>query len=319
MIMKPQALPCHIQTLQIIADRLPHYHQKFEDIQKHLRNLIAGYKGEAGLDYNLSFIKSPHIILHNLRLKGQNHHFQMDTIILFQNAIIILETKNISGSLQFKTDFQQVLRTLNGQTEAFKDFHLQIKRQSEQLTELMKRHKLGALPVIPFIVMANSRTIIHAETPHILRNVIPPEAIESEIYKALQTIQTKKFGQAHMKKVADVLISLHEELEIDWFKKYSIGFSELQMGVQCPGCRKIGMVKSRRGWTCGDCHHFSSSVHHEALEQLFQLKGDNGIVNKDIRLFFRISDEQAARRMVEKMAVRKRGTTKGVKYFKLTL
>ncbi|AJD92366.1 hypothetical protein JMA_30490 [Jeotgalibacillus malaysiensis] len=316
MIIKPQAVPQHIKSLEVIAKRLKPFHPKYPDIQRQLATLAAGHKGETGLDYHLSFIDPPHLILHNLRLKGELHYFQIDSTLIFSNAIIIIEVKNIAGSLEFKTDFQQVIRTHNGVTEAFKDFHLQTDRQKHQLTAFLKKNKLPALPVIPLIVMSNSRTIIQSKTPHILQNVIPAEALQSHIQKRIAAIPTKKINQSQVKKIATSLIAANEELESHWLNRYGLQFHDFNMGVECPACQTFGMkMKYKSKWECQSCRAISDQAHHSALEELFILKGE-GLTNKDIRQFFLIEHNQQVRRMVNGMSVSVTGKTKGTKYYR---
>ncbi|MDZ5711213.1 nuclease-related domain-containing protein [Jeotgalibacillus haloalkalitolerans] len=316
MIIKPQTVPRHIKSLEVIAKRLKPFHPKYPEIQRQLAIMVAGHKGETGLDYHLSFIDTPHLTLHNLRLKGELHYFQIDSTLIFSNAIIIIEVKNIAGTIEFNTDFQQVIRTHNGVTEAFKDFHLQTDRQKQQLTAFLKKNKLPNLPVIPLIVMSNSRTIVQSKTPHVLQNVIPAEALQSHIQKRIAGLHIKKISHSQVKKIAELLLRANEELESDWLTRYGLQFHDFHMGVECPGCQIFGMkMKYKSKWECQSCRAISDQAHHSALEELFLLKGE-GLTNKDIRHFFLIEHNQQVRRMVNGMSISVAGKTKGTKYYR---
>jgi hypothetical protein len=69
-----------------------------QDIESELMKIEAGYKRELSLDYHLSFLPDKeYIILHNIRLSYKTFYFQIDTLILHTNFILILEVKNIAG------------------------------------------------------------------------------------------------------------------------------------------------------------------------------------------------------------------------------
>lgn len=71
-------------------------------------------------------------ILHDIRLFDQNHHFQIDTIIISAYFLLLLEIKNIAGTLLFDSKFNQLIRISEGNSEGFPDPILQVKRQEEQ-------------------------------------------------------------------------------------------------------------------------------------------------------------------------------------------
>lgn len=79
---------------------------------------MAGYRGEQSLDYYLGFLTN-YFILHDLRLPDRDHHFQLDTLLISPYFILILEVKNISGTLIFDDHFKQLIRVTPEKEEGF--------------------------------------------------------------------------------------------------------------------------------------------------------------------------------------------------------
>ncbi|MED1098241.1 MULTISPECIES: nuclease-related domain-containing protein [Bacillus] len=85
---------------------LPSNHPKIPLITEELKKRTAGYRGETALDFPLSFIaEKDYFIFHDLRLQDSSRYFQMDTLVLSQKFALILEVKNIAGSLYFDPTF----------------------------------------------------------------------------------------------------------------------------------------------------------------------------------------------------------------------
>ncbi|WP_397541172.1 nuclease-related domain-containing protein [Rossellomorea aquimaris] len=62
----------------------------------------AGYHGECKVDRQLSTIDDEHMLVHNdLCIPMGESFFQIDTLIFTRNFILILEIKNIAGSMEY--------------------------------------------------------------------------------------------------------------------------------------------------------------------------------------------------------------------------
>ncbi|MFC0270255.1 nuclease-related domain-containing protein [Metabacillus herbersteinensis] len=120
MIVKERKVPLSILKLQALARRTHPDHPKFQLIKENLAKSLAGYKGEAAIDYPLSPLpEKNYLILHDMRLQNKQHYFQMDTLLLSQSYLLILEVKNMSGTLPFDNKFKQLIRTLDGKQESY--------------------------------------------------------------------------------------------------------------------------------------------------------------------------------------------------------
>jgi len=120
MIAKERGVPIKLQKLEILLRRISFLHPKMPKIKEDYLKVKAGYMGEKSLDYYLSFLpEEQYYIFHYLRLPYQNHHFQIDTLILSPYFIPIFEVKNISGTITFDYNFNQLIRAKEGLEQAF--------------------------------------------------------------------------------------------------------------------------------------------------------------------------------------------------------
>lgn len=119
MILKLRDIPIVMLKTEALSRRLAEHHFKKKEVEKHAKNLRAGYNGEKALDFTLGFLpEAPYIILHNLRIHDGSGFFQIDTLILSPQFILITEVKNISGTVTYD-EFGQAIRIL-----VFQLFHL---------------------------------------------------------------------------------------------------------------------------------------------------------------------------------------------------
>jgi Nuclease-related domain len=161
LIAKPLKKPIKIIKLEVLTKRLPMIHIKKKEIVNELSKSLAGYKGEQSLQYYLSFLaEDEYTILHDIRLcENNSYFFQMDVLILSLSFILILEVKNISGTIIFDETFQQMIRIKNEEEEVFPDPVLQVNHQKFQLGSLLKNKKFPNIPIETLVVMTNPSTL----------------------------------------------------------------------------------------------------------------------------------------------------------------
>ncbi|MDM5340322.1 nuclease-related domain-containing protein [Fictibacillus enclensis] len=157
--MKNRKLPVHIRKLEALLRRLPTEHVKRREIEEQLARRMAGYRGEQSLDYYLGFLTN-YFILHDLRLPDRDHHFQLDTLLISPYFILILEVKNISGTLIFDDHFKQLIRVTPEKEEGFPDPILQVERHRDQLSGWLSGQKLEKVPIETLVVISYPNTVI---------------------------------------------------------------------------------------------------------------------------------------------------------------
>ncbi|MEW9669496.1 nuclease-related domain-containing protein [Ammoniphilus sp. 3BR4] len=134
MIKKPRTIPLIILMEEALLRRLPLNHPKREEILRNLEKRWTGYRGEQNLDYHLSFLpEKDYSLFQDLRLIQAKQTCQLDTLILSPHFALIIESKNIYGTLFFDQHSRQLIRTNKKQEEeGFPDPIMQAKRHKHK-------------------------------------------------------------------------------------------------------------------------------------------------------------------------------------------
>ncbi|MFX3619198.1 MAG: nuclease-related domain-containing protein [Sporolactobacillus sp.] len=106
MIIKPQYIPMKLLATQALLNHLPPGYQQRKTIEDDLAKLKAGWYGEQELAYHLSRFQDDETIrvIYDLQLNAVQQSFQMDSLLLTNGFMSIMEAKNYSGTLHFLPD-----------------------------------------------------------------------------------------------------------------------------------------------------------------------------------------------------------------------
>lgn len=318
MIIKKREMPLYIKTLQCIARRMPDFHPKKQLVEEELYKQIAGFQGEKSSDYYIPHLDPAPLVLYNIRLKNGDFYFQIDTMLIFSKAIFILEVKNLAGTIEIRSSYDQVLKTINDQTSAQKSFHTQVKLQKDHLEKWIRRNFNLKMPIVPLIIMSNPRSILKAESPELLENVHPSSSIPYAVYQELDHLSSKKYASKQIRVIAELMAAAHEELAVDWFGRFGFSIKTLLTGMCCPSCEQFAIVQRSMKWTCTNCSFSGFQIVESALEEAFLLMGE-GIRNKELRKFLGDLSTQAMNRVARKADLHKTGLTKGTRYYRKRL
>ncbi|WP_209121434.1 nuclease-related domain-containing protein [Alkalihalobacillus sp. BA299] len=311
MIKKNRKIPLKILKLKALLRRLAPNHPKRQYIEEELAKSIAGYNGEKAIDFHLSFLPHDYLILHDLRiLDSEQRYFQIDTLIISPAFCIILEVKNISGSLIFDQTFHQLIRQSSDREEGFPDPLLQVKRQQTQLEGWLKKNKLPQIPIFSFIVISNPSTIIKGGPKDtVIHSAALPYKIKRIAEMNLQEVATLK----ELKKVTSFLIKQHTISNYNILEKLGIHKEDILTGVHCPLCFEIPMIKKGNNWICFHCQYHSRNAYIPSLQDYALLIGST-ITNEELRSFLHISSRSIASKLLASIPLQHSGQTKGRKY-----
>lgn len=313
MIIKERKIPIRILMLEALERRLPLNHSKTGKIKEDLAKRKAGFHGEESLDYYLKKLpQKEYLILNDLRLINEENPFQIDTLIISSRFALILEVKNISGTLFFDTQFNQLIRTLNGEEHGFQDPLSQVQYQKSNLIKWLAKQQIVELPVKYSVIISNPASIIKT-SPH-TKNVHQCVFHVSELLKRLQSFQDQFVKEIlppkELKKAARLLLKNHISEEINILESYNIDSSELLTGIQCPNCSRFSMKRIKRAWQCPICKTRSKNSHVQALMDYFLL-GHRTITNKQLCWFLHLQSSDIAKKILKSMNLPFKGSNKG--------
>ncbi|WP_431029719.1 nuclease-related domain-containing protein [Lysinibacillus sp. LZ02] len=269
-----------------------------------LRDLL--YRAESGLvgeqyvdrmwhDFQL---KEPYYLLHNYCISQH----QIDTVFICSRFILIVEIKNISGRITFEEEKSQFLREWeDGTIESFRNPIDQVKRHVRYIDHLID----ARLPIFYAVVFAHPRTII-GRIP-LGEPVFKLSGLETFVRKLLAQCP-EKLNPVHLEQFALSLAKKHQVRK----ETVQIEVSRVMPGVLCSKCTK-GMKFQHGKFICLRCNQSGLEDFYVGLADYRYLISE-WISNQELRRFFHISSEDAARRLLKNLAFDFTGTYKDRKY-----
>src|SRR5690625_2780935 len=157
MIIKKRTKPRVLQKLETVIPRLSPQFPRLSELQGELSRRYKGYIGEQKVDYHLDQFAHKYTILQGICLELQGKNFEIDTIVITQQAIYWIECKYYNGTIIFDTILNQFTRS-EGKTETgFRHPNTQAENHQFQLTQwLNERHH--HIPVYFLIAISDPST-----------------------------------------------------------------------------------------------------------------------------------------------------------------
>lgn len=319
MFYKLRAEPERIKQNKMLIIRLAKGHEKLDIIHEDLAKRSAGYRGELKVDYFLSFLPSDkHYIFCDIRLIQNDKPFQIDTLVITSSFILILETKNILGTLFFDKHSNQLIRTLNGEDEGFSNPMYQVEHQKRQLKEWMKKYNFPLIPIEHLVIISSPSTIIKTTNGnHVLFNkVLHAEHLLNKINELEQTFKKHQLDKKMIRKLNKLLLKNHTPREENILEWYGLHHKEIITGVQCPKCGKLPMARMYGTWYCRHCHEKNKSAHKQAINDYFLIY--KTINNQQCREFLHLESRYTSKKILKSMNLPYTGNQKSRIYFKPT-
>lgn len=306
-----------LQKIEALQKRLPPTHPKLPLIEADLGKLLAGWRGEREVEYQLSFLpKESGEILRDLRLEdSEGRFFQIDTLFLSTKCHIIIEVKNMAGKLFFNDSPRQLVQSQQNEEKAYACPILQVERHREQLLHIFEKLKLPTARVFCLVVISHANTIINFPSTHAKATqcVIPAAAIPTKINSILGKYKQEFLCQKELKKLIRFLVKNNQPLDLNYHEKYNISETELLTGVHCPNCCYLPMQWVQGKWLCPNCNQMSKDTHIKALHDYFLLFNST-ITNRQLREFLHITSITTASKLLSSLNIKKSGKNKGSFY-----
>jgi hypothetical protein len=303
LIVKALAMPLKIEFCKALLGRIPENHPQIPLILKDIGKKQAGYIGEKKLDFFLSALpEKEHFIFHDLRLPNRNSFFQIDTLLLTSTFSLVIETKYMTGELDFDEKNNQLIQRTEDREKGYDDPLLQAQFQVRRLKEFLKQYKL--FPNMPFeylVMMSNANAVLKTENGSEARKrVCRSSRVVLKVEDLSRKYRVEVLDQLTIKKISKLLLKKHTEPSFDCEELYRIPRSKLSTGVHCPKCRYLGMIYHQGSWRCPKCACKSRDVHLVALRHYFLLCGPT-VTNQQFREFLGINSSNTASKLLKKL------------------
>lgn len=272
---------------------------------------LAGISGETRVDhvFNTYSFSMTHKIFNGISLISSNH-FQIDTLFITPAYAVILEVKNIAGTLKVKTNPPQLVQTLdNGETKGFVSPITQVESNKELLQDWFHSRHIS-LPIYTAVVLAFPKKDVDLQdnkTPFLYPTNIP--SFIRKLPTTPQLLDQKSFSRL----IKDLKKNDRTYIPQPICSTYFIAKDEISTGVSCPICSFLGMEKYRGGWRCSACSHKSADAHVQAIRDWLLLFGGK-MTNADCRSFLHIDKHQTATRVLQSMNLQTEGAKRNRTY-----
>ncbi|RFU67443.1 nuclease-related domain-containing protein [Bacillus sp. V59.32b] len=317
MIAKSRELPLTIVKLEALLRRLPPAYPKRLKIERDLAKRQAGFNGEESVDIHFdSLPEHKYHIFQDLCLNNGTYNFQIDSLVLSNHFALIIEVKNISGTLYFDRTFNQLIRTFNDKEEGFPDPILQVKRHQRELVSWIEEKTLKPLPVEFLVIISNPSTVIKLKSGYSreYEKICHSADLEHKIKELERKHSKEVISQKELKKLSRLLLKEHSPHNTNILETYAIPCEDLLTGVICPSCSNLPMIRKKGFWLCPSCHSPSKHAHFQALHDYFHLIKPS-ITNTEFRDFLQISSRHVSKRILHSMDLPSAGENKGRIYF----
>ncbi|MET3697079.1 nuclease-like protein [Bacillus oleivorans] len=318
MIEKYRVVPDQIIKEIALSRRLPLNHYLQPTLKSSINIGKAGYKGEKEVDYYLELLPNDKFrIFQGIRLPRDSYFFQMDNLILLPEFILIIEVKNIEGTLFFDQEHNQFYRIsrLTKERQKMNDPFKQVKRHRKQLFQWMAKHGFPLVPIEYLVVNTNEDTLFDSSgNQHdMFEKIIHSEYLLEKVYKLEQKYQKEYLNDKDLRKLSKQLLKADTPLIFDIRQFYKFDDADLIKGVRCPQCNTVPMTWYKRAWQCDKCKHRSKDAHKPALHDFFLLISP-ATTNLKCREFLKCDSTDTIRYLLKSMNFKTKGIKKGMQY-----
>lgn len=236
-------LKCRTESDELLTLRSLNTRMELTEKEKfHYLNLEKGFAGEVRFDQLIENLHEERYILNDLLLEVNNSYFQIDSVIITQAVIYLLDIKNFQGDCYLESDKLYSVTT----KREYKNPVDQLKRSSTLFHQLLQIHKLNYLVESSVIFINSEFTLYQAPMDQPL---ILPTQVDRFLVNLNQTPSKLKEGH---KDLAQKLLSLHQlKNPFTTLPKYH--YDQLQKGVYCKTCFSYFVSVKNKYFVCGKC------------------------------------------------------------------
>ncbi|WP_404356811.1 NERD domain-containing protein [Cytobacillus firmus] len=220
-----------------------------EKEKQHWANLEKGYEGEVKFDLLTEKSTEERLVIHDLLLEVNNSYFQIDTLIISERMIHLIEIKNFQGDWHLESDKLYAVNT----GREYKNPVYQLKRSAALFRQLLQILKQDA-PVEASVIFINPEFTLY-QAP-----MDQPIILPTQINRFLKDLNhtPSKLNEGH-RKLAQQLLSLHQTKSPYTILPY-YHFDQLKKGMYCKECQSL-LNRINKDLVCGECSR------HEKIDQ----------------------------------------------------
>lgn len=297
-----------IDAIPRLIARLPPTHPKIKLLEDELYRREAGYSGETNVDAFIkrtNFSKQPKVFT-NVHLKvSPTFSFEIDTLIITNHYVLIIEVKNLKGVVQFVENPPHLRRTLDTGEVTIMDCPIcQIEMNKVNLDKWFRKHGIQ-VDLMGLFVLANQNTIVEdvpedfqvvyrRQLPHFLSNLKPSEMILSD------------------NQLKDITWNINNDQQnfnpFPLCSYYKIDPLHLKRGLLCRNCHSALFRNTRETWHCINCKKDAEDPYNDAISDWLLLV-KNSITNRECRYFLNLKNKRVSNYYLRQSHLTKSGSS----------
>ena len=255
MLVKPLMKPNELKVFEALEERLP-----FSNDEKlFFHQLRQGYLGEQYWENLLvKRVEKSFFIVSDLRLQVSNQSFQIDSLLISNDRLYLLEVKHYTGDYIFEET-----RWFKIPSKEVSNPLLQLHRSESLLRRWLQRHSIH-IPIESYLIFTNDHFFLY-QAPKMKQMVFP-----NQLHRFISSLHPKATMEINQQKLIELLMKQdlgeypHPHLPI-------FSFQSLQKGIRCHSCRQLSLISKQRHLLCLNCK-VKESIEQGFLRHLTELQ-----------------------------------------------
>lgn len=293
--------------------RLKPTSSEYKAVYKQFDSRRAGYNGECNVDRQLSKL-SPienFTVLQDITIQiNPQWTIQVDTLIITDKYLLILEIKSYRGILHFEEDPHALIQVTEEETFVRRCPQLQAMGYVDGLKEWLRERGFN----VPFYVnlVLGFPTAQVKTSPKLIR-LLQAEQVPNRIRELNRTTPTVLNKEEVLRLVSLLKAANNPLFVFPLATYYRIDPSLIKKGIICDECGSLLRKRNHIYWECPSCLVISNEAPHKAISDWLWIMKPT-ITNEECRSWLGLKDKYAASYLLRHSTLEKLGNNRSSRY-----
>ena len=197
------------------------------NLEKDIKLLKYGLKGEESVAFELNYLDVPMYILHDIRLEYENLVAQFDFLVVTNNTIFCIESKNFYNDIEIDADgnFSKLITNKYDNVIKKESLYSPVTQNKRHLLVLQKiLPKNINIDIKSIVVMTNNKSFIHKENApkNIYNQVIRVDQLVDTLRDLNENCISDKISNKEMLYISKLILKQNCPITYNLYKKYNI-------------------------------------------------------------------------------------------------
>lgn len=285
--------PYALQYLEALSRRAPEDYKLKKELMNELRNREAGYVGEKNMDFSVARLPYQHTYLIDLYLPSLGLT-QIDGLLIFEQFILVLESKHISGMISYNQTTRHLIREYANQVTHFSDPIAQAEFAAVQVQKMLRKVTNQEVVVEHLSLLTSKHCVVTSELPE---NMCRTEHLYQKVMRYL--VKHKDMPILNESEMKTNLLQLNRSFKTDLSNAFPLDPHSIRKGILCPLCKKSVKQIPYKDYQCDSCDSTEEDLFLLAVKD-YALLIDKEPINHHLRQFLQVPCRSRFRRTLQK-------------------